>query len=113
MGYRSFVPLPGGVTAGGHPERVRPGGHPGRGLVLSGPVRASHPAGGGWEAGLAVGAVTVWCRLLEPPPAEMTVTVAGAQCFGPDGNLLPEAGPGAGGWVPGCAAAARSEGERP
>src|SRR5262249_24104876 len=36
-------------------ERVVPGAHPERGLVLSGQVRALHPAGAGWEAGLAAG----------------------------------------------------------
>jgi ABC-type sulfate/molybdate transport systems ATPase subunit len=91
VGYRGFVPFaPGaGAVAGVHPERVVPGAHPGRGLVLSGPVRASYPAGAGWEASLAVGADLIWCRLAEPPGAEATVTVLDPPCFGPDGMLLP------------------------
>ena len=92
VGYLSFVPIASGgdgAVAGVHPERVVPGEHPGRGLVLSGPVRALHPAGAGWEAGLAAGTETVWCRLPDAPGAEATVTVLDPPCFGPDGTLLP------------------------
>jgi ABC-type sulfate/molybdate transport systems ATPase subunit len=92
VGYMGFVPYPAGgegAVAGVHPERVVPGAHGGRGLVLSGPVRASHPAGAGWEAGLAVGPDLVWCRLPEAPGTEATVTVLDPPCFGADGMLLP------------------------
>jgi ABC-type sulfate/molybdate transport systems ATPase subunit len=92
VGYLGFVPYPAGgagAVAGVHPERVVPGAHGGRGLVLSGPVRASHPAGAGWEAGLAVGPDLVWCRLPEAPGTEATVTVLDPPCFGADGMLLP------------------------
>jgi molybdate transport system ATP-binding protein len=91
VGYLSFVPLPtggDGTVAGVHPERVVPGAHPGRGLVLSGQVRAMHPAGAGWEAGLQAGPEVVWCRLPDAPGAEATVTVLDPPCFGADGLLL-------------------------
>lgn len=89
VGYLSFVPVARDVTAGVHPDRVVAGAHPQRGLVLTGMVLARQPAGAGWEVELDVGQATVWCRLLDPPPAELTVTVVGAPCFGPDGQLLP------------------------
>lgn len=106
VGYLSFVPLArgaDGAVAGVHPERVVPGAHPGRGLVLSGAVGALHPAGAGWEAGLQVSSGAagpaapgapaepdlVWCRLPEAPGAEATVTVLDPPCFGADGVLLP------------------------
>jgi ABC-type sulfate/molybdate transport systems ATPase subunit len=94
VGYLGFVPYPpggDGAVAGVHPERVLPGAHRARGLVLSGQVRASHPAGAGWEAGLAVGPDLVWCRLPEAPGADVTVTVLDPPYFGPDGLLLPRA----------------------
>ncbi len=94
VGYLGFVPYPAGgagAVAGVHPERVLPGKHGGRGLVLSGQVRASHPAGAGWEAGLAVGPDVIWCRLPEAPGTEATVTVLDPPCFGADGRLLPRA----------------------
>jgi molybdate transport system ATP-binding protein len=92
VGYLSFVPIaPGGAgaVAGVHPERVVPGAHPERGLVLSGQVRVLHPAGAGWEAGLAAGPEVVWCRLPDAPGSEATVTVLDPPCFGADGTLLP------------------------
>ena len=91
-GYLSFVPAAAagdGAVAGVHPERVVPGAHPERGLVLSGQVRALHPAGAGWEAGLAAGPELVWCRLPEAPGSHATVTVLDPPCFGADGALLP------------------------
>jgi molybdate transport system ATP-binding protein len=89
-GYLSFVPVAGdGAVAGVHPERVVPGAHPERGLVLSGQVRALHPAGAGWEAALAAGPELVWCRLPEAPGGDATVTVLDPPCFGADGALLP------------------------
>lgn len=94
VGYLAFVPCPAAgdsAVAGVHPERVVPGAHRARGLVLSGRVRASHPAGAGWEAGLAVGPDVVWCRLPEAPGAEATVTVLDPPYFGADGLLLPRA----------------------
>jgi ABC-type sulfate/molybdate transport systems ATPase subunit len=92
VGYLGFLPYPAGGTgavAGVHPERVVPGARDGQGLVLSGQVRASHPAGAGWEAALAVGPDVIWCRLPEAPGAEATVTVLDPPCFGADGMLLP------------------------
>jgi molybdate transport system ATP-binding protein len=92
VGYLSFVPVgPGGdgAVAGVHPERVVPGAHPERGLVLTGQVRVMHPAGAGWEAGLQAGPEVVWCRLPDAPGAEATVTVLDPPCFGADGMLLP------------------------
>ena len=91
-GYLSFVPAAAagdGAVAGVHPERVVPGAHPERGLVLSGQVRALHPAGAGWEAALAAGPELVWCRLPEAPGGHATVPVLDPPCFGADGALLP------------------------
>ena len=92
VGYLSFVPIAtggDGAVAGVHPERVVPGAHPERGLVLSGQVRVLHPAGAGWEAGLAAGPEVVWCRLAEAPGSEATVTVLDPPCFGADGMFQP------------------------
>jgi len=92
VGYLSFVPIAtggDGAVAGVHPERVVPGAHPERGLVLSGQVQALHPAGAGWEAGLAAGPELVWCRLPEAPGGHATVTVLDPPCFAADGALLP------------------------
>jgi molybdate transport system ATP-binding protein len=92
VGYLSFVPVAAGgagAVAGVHPERVVPGAHPERGLVLSGQVRVLHPAGAGWEAGLATGPQVVWCRLPDAPGSEATVTVLDPPYFGADGTLLP------------------------
>ena len=92
VGYLSFVPIAtggDGAVAGVHPERVVPGAHPERGLVLSGQVRALHPAGAGWEAGLAAGPEVVRCRLPEVPGSEATVTVLDPPCFGADGMFQP------------------------
>jgi len=92
VGYLSFVPIAtggDGAVAGVHPERVVPGAHPERGLVLSGQVRVLHPAGAGWEAGLAAGPEVVWCRLAEAPGREATVTVLDPPCFGADGMYRP------------------------
>jgi len=69
--------------------RLLPGAHPERGLVLSGQVRALHPAGAGWEAGLAAGPEVVRCRLPEVPGSEATVTVLDPPCFGADGMFQP------------------------
>ena len=92
VGYLSFVPIAtggDGAVAGVHPERVVPGAHPERGLVLSGQVRVLHPAGAGWEAGVAAGPEVVWCRLAEAPGSEATVTVLDPPCFGADGMFQP------------------------
>ena len=94
VGYLSFVPIAtggDGAVAGVHPERVVPGAHPDRGLVLSGQVQTLHPAGAGWEAGLAAGPEVVWCRLPDAPGSEATITVLDPPCFGADGTLLPRA----------------------
>jgi ABC-type sulfate/molybdate transport systems ATPase subunit len=88
VGYRGFVPLAPGVVAAVHPDRVVPGAQPERGLVLTGRVSVRRPAGACWEAGVACGHGLVWCRLLEPPPGEMTVTALDPPCYGPDGVLL-------------------------
>jgi ABC-type thiamine transport system ATPase subunit len=97
VGYLGFVPagpwaLPGrAALAGVHPERVVAGSHPGRGLVLTGPVTGCRPAGAGWEADLLVGAVTVTGRLASRPApgGELVVTVLDPPCFGEDGTALP------------------------
>jgi molybdate transport system ATP-binding protein len=77
-----------GVVAGVHPERVVSGAYPARGLVLTGPVCERRPAGAGWEASIAAGPATVWCKLLDPPSGQATVTVLDPPCYGADGVLL-------------------------
>jgi ABC-type sulfate/molybdate transport systems ATPase subunit len=98
VGYLGFVPS-GTMVAGVHPERVVAGALPDRGLVLTGVVAASRPAGGSWEADLRVGEATITCRLSEKPPAadiDFTVTVLDPPYFGVDGNA--GASIAAGGW---------------
>ena len=97
VGYLGFAPLPGrpGIVAGIHPDRVVAGAAPDRGLVLTGTIAASRPAGAGWEVDLtlpeATGvtqAASVTCRLAERPGgdgSELTVTAIDPPCFGPDG----------------------------
>jgi len=96
IGYLGFVPVTegpsAGLTAGIHPDRVVPGAHPARGVVLAGTLAASRPSGAGWEADLALdgGAATV--RLAERPLADdgqLTVTATDPPIFGPDGAAVP------------------------
>lgn len=97
VGYQGFVPRAGeradGPVAGVHPDRVLPGSQPGQGLVLSGRVTASRPAGAGWELDLDVSGTPVTFRLAGEPPAagpggEVTVTAVDPPWFGADGTLL-------------------------
>ena len=103
VGYLGFVPVRPGpgdgmvaaagsqIVAGIHPERVRPGSHPGLGLVLAGTVAASRPAGAGWEADLQVAGVVLTCRLPDRPAAvgsTAVVTALQPPSFGPDGAAL-------------------------
>jgi molybdate transport system ATP-binding protein len=104
VGYLGFAQLSGrpGVAAGIHPDRVVGGATPKSGLVLTGTIAASRPAGAGWEADLRlpspVGvtqAPSVTCRLAEWPGAngsELTVTALDPPCFGPDGSAV-DSGP--------------------
>ena len=112
VGYLGFAPVPGrpGVLAGVHPERIAAGAAPERGLVLTGRVAGSRPAGAAWEADLLLPdsgqdgalsqqagrgrdgrpglAATVTCRLADRPGADgdtMTVTVLDPPCFSQDG----------------------------
>ena len=96
IGYLGFVP-DGEVIAGVHPERVIPGAFSDRGLVLTGTVIASRPAGAGWEADLRVGETPITCRLPDKPPAsgdELTVTVLDPPHFETGGTALMRARPG-------------------
>ena len=64
-----------------------------RGLVLTGVVAASRPAGAGWEADLRVGEATITCRLPDrPPDGKFTVTVLDPPYFDSNGNGLPASG---------------------
>lgn len=54
IGYLGFVPS-GEAVAGVHPERVIAGAFGDRGLVLTGTITATRPAGAGWEADLRAG----------------------------------------------------------
>jgi len=97
-GYLGFAAVPGqpGTIAGIHPDRVAAGGMPGRGLVLTGPVAASRPAGAGWEADILLPGAqppgsTVTVRLAArpgPDGSEVTVTAIDAPVFGPDGRAV-------------------------
>ncbi len=91
IGYLGFVP-DGEVIAGVHPERVLPGAFSDRGLVLTGTVIASRPAGAGWEADLQVGETPITCRLPDKPPAsgeELIITLLDPPYYGPDGHARP------------------------
>jgi ABC-type sulfate/molybdate transport systems ATPase subunit len=95
VGYLGFVPSPvtrpEGAVIGVHPERVAAGAHPGRGVVLTGTVAASRPAGAGWEADLTIGDTTATCRLTErlaPVGGELVVTALDPPWFGPDGTAV-------------------------
>ena len=96
IGYRGFVPVAapgsaGQVVAGVHPERVIAGAFGDQGLVLTGVVMASRPAGAGWEADLRVGEVTVVCRLRDKPPpsgGRFAATVLDPPYFASDGRAL-------------------------
>ena len=90
VGYLGFVPS-GPTVAGVHPDRVIPGAFGDRGLVLTGTVTASRPAGAGWEADLRVGDTAVTCRLSDKPPAsdsEFVVTIVDPPYFGSDGSRV-------------------------
>jgi hypothetical protein len=97
IGYLGFVPVvvpgvAGPVMAGVHPDRVIAGAFEGRGVVLTGVVTGSRPAGAGWEADLRTSTALVPCHLPDKPPApggELTVTVLDPPCFTPDGQALP------------------------
>jgi molybdate transport system ATP-binding protein len=75
VGYLGFVPVAGRGVAGVHPERVVPGADPARGLVVDGVVESRRPAGAQWEADLRVGGTLITCRLPDPPPAALTITI--------------------------------------
>jgi ABC-type sulfate/molybdate transport systems ATPase subunit len=114
VGYLGFVPVrrgpadgagsarsvvlaqsAGDLQAGVHPDRVVVGALPGRGLVLTGPVAASRPAGAGWEADLWAAGTMVTCRLPDRPAevgGELVVTAIDPPCFGQDGTAVPAAG---------------------
>jgi ABC-type sulfate/molybdate transport systems ATPase subunit len=94
IGYLGFVPQGPDHVVGVHPERTVPGAHPGRGLVLTGIVAASRPAGAGWEADLRAAGTAITCRLPERPGPdgdELTVTVLDPPIFGPGGSDQPTA----------------------
>jgi ABC-type sulfate/molybdate transport systems ATPase subunit len=102
VGYLGFAAVPGRpqVVAGIHPDRVvaGPEGHAGSapGLVLTGHIAASRPAGTGWEidlrlAGAEPAGSAVTCRLGErpgPDGSELTVTAIDPPLFGADGTAL-------------------------
>jgi molybdate transport system ATP-binding protein len=98
VGYLGFVPS-GRTVAGVHPERVIPGAFGDRGLVLTGTVTASRPAGAGWEADLRTGEAVMTCRLADRPPASgalFTVTALDPPYFAAEEDE-PATGPAEGG----------------
>jgi molybdate transport system ATP-binding protein len=91
VGYLGFVPSEQGI-AGVHPERVIAGTHRDRGLVLTGTVLASRPAGAGWEADLKVSETVITCRLPGRPPspgAELAVTAIDPPYFSSEDGTAP------------------------
>ncbi|MDI3313324.1 MAG: ABC transporter ATP-binding protein [Mycobacterium sp.] len=101
-GYLGFVPVagncrhsrgpdgPAGAVAGIHPDRTVAGARPDAGLVITGVVEASRPAGAGWEADLRTpGGAALSCRLTQRPPgtgSPFTVTALDPPLFTPDGT---------------------------
>jgi ABC transporter len=97
VGYLGFVPSGRGV-AGVHPERVIAGAFGDQGLVLTGIVAASRPAGAGWEADLKVGEAIITCHLPEKPPAsggELAITVLDPPVFPSGASALRASAEGA------------------
>lgn len=93
VGYRGFVPFAGALL-GIHPERVLVGSRPGAGVVLSGRVSGSRPAGAGFEVDLEIGGEELTCRLDRvpgTPGGEVEVTAVDPPAFGADGRLLERA----------------------
>jgi molybdate transport system ATP-binding protein len=95
VGYTGFVPVPGppGILAGVHPDRVTAGSHPERGLVLTGTVTRSRPAGALWEITVRTGAgsgATLVARLPETAPTgqDIVLTILEPPCFGLDGTAV-------------------------
>ncbi|MBS4728196.1 ABC transporter ATP-binding protein [Mycobacterium sp. SM1] len=101
VGYLGFVPVttdsrhsterrgPAGTVAGIHPDRMVAGAWPDAGLVITGVVEASRPAGAGWEADLRTpNGAALSCRLTRRPPgagSPLTVTALDPPLFTPDG----------------------------
>ena len=96
VGYLGFVPgEAAAAVAGIHPERVVPGAHPGRGVVLTGTVLAARPAGASWEADLRVRETVITCLLPDRPqpgPGELVLTALDPPWFGPDGRAQEQPG---------------------
>lgn len=100
VGYLGFAPVAGRpeTVAGIHPDRVVAGAAPARGLVLTGTIAATRPAGAAFEVDLICAAAAegaagpvVTCRLADRPgrPGEvLTVTALDPPCFGPDGAAV-------------------------
>jgi ABC-type sulfate/molybdate transport systems ATPase subunit len=90
VGYLGFVPS-GQAVAGVHPERVVAGAFADRGIVLTGVIAGSRPAGAGWEADLRAGEAAITCRLPDKPPAEgseFTLTLVDPPIFDAAGKAV-------------------------
>jgi ABC-type thiamine transport system ATPase subunit len=93
VGYLGFAAVPGSpaVVAGVHPDRVIVGSNPAGGLLLTGTIAASRPAGAGWEADVQLPGSLVTCRLADRPGTdgtELVLTAVDPPCFGPDGTAV-------------------------
>jgi molybdate transport system ATP-binding protein len=80
-----------GVVAGIHPDRVVAGVVADHGLVLTGTVAASRPAGAGWETDLQLPGSVVTCRLADRPGpvgSQLAVTALDPPLFDPDGAAI-------------------------
>ena len=87
VGYLGFAAVPGrpDLVAGIHPDRILAAADPERGLVLTGTVAASRPAGASWEVDLQLADSVVTCRLAERPGSagsQLTVTAVEPPLFG-------------------------------
>jgi molybdate transport system ATP-binding protein len=90
VGYLGFAEVR-DQTVGIHPDRVLAGAVPDRGLVLTGSVAASRPAGAGWETDIQLPGSVVTCRLADRPGAvgsQCTVTAIDPPLFGLDGTAI-------------------------
>jgi ABC-type sulfate/molybdate transport systems ATPase subunit len=91
VGYLGFVPVPGDLQAGVHPDRVVAGAAPGRGVTLAGPLAGCRPSGPGWEVDLQLDTGLVTARLPDRPVTdggELVLTAIDPPLFGPDGRSV-------------------------
>jgi ABC-type sulfate/molybdate transport systems ATPase subunit len=109
VGYLGFVPVAGrpGTVAGIHPDRVVPGAAPARGLVLTGTIAASRPAGAAFEVDLLCPAALDTCLSGSSAPGS---SVPGSGSSGRGSSGGGQSGTGSDGNDPGRTGSAGSAG---